>query len=260
MTAPILDHPLIAARYFFPRPGPPPTPLLVDCGPARLACHLADVPDRRGTLVHFHGNGEIVADYLPDFADIVGRMGWSCLLAEYRGYGGSTGQPALGAMLDDVERVVQALGRPEQELVFFGRSVGSIYAIQAAARFPDAAGLVLESGIADVLERLLLRVHPAELGLDGQEFAEAVRARLDHRSKLAAFPGRVLVLHTRHDGLVDLSHGERLHAWASGPKRLRVFERGDHNSIMWANGQEYFAELGALLEECAATPSPRHRP
>ncbi len=245
----LLDHPLIAQRYFFGRPGRLAAPFEVDVGVARLGCHLHEVPDARGTLVHFHGNGEIVGDYLPDFPQAVGEMGWSCLLAEYRGYGASTGAPVMGAMLDDVERVVDALGQPPERLVFFGRSVGSIYAVHAASRFPAAAGLVLESGIADVLERLLLRVTPEELGTTAAELARSVAERLDHRTKLARFGGRVLVMHTRNDGLVDVSHGERLHAWAPGPKRLRVFERGDHNSIMWWNRSEYFAELRALLDE-----------
>ena len=69
-------------------------------------------------------------------------------------------------------------GCPASELIFFGRSVGSIFAIEAASRFPDAAGLVLESGIADVLERLLLRVQPEELGVTAQELAAVVEQAL----------------------------------------------------------------------------------
>ena len=91
-------------------------------------------------------------------------MGWDLLLAEYRGYGGSTGEPLLGRMLDDVEAVLRAAGPPER-LVVFGRSVGSLFALEAVARCPGVAGLVLESAIADPLERLLLRVTPRELGV-----------------------------------------------------------------------------------------------
>jgi pimeloyl-ACP methyl ester carboxylesterase len=148
-----------------------------------------------------------------------------------------------------VEPIVRSLGQPPQKLVFFGRSVGAIFAIEAAARFPEAAGLVLESGIADVLERLLLRVHPSELGVSGEELAEAVAEHLDHRRKLGRFPGPVLVLHALHDGLVDVSHGERLYQWAAGKKRLHVFPRGNHNDILFVNAREYFALLGEFLVE-----------
>ncbi len=247
MSNELLDHPLISERYFFPRPGHLKTPFWVDCGDARLACHYHQVDPAARTLVHFHGNGEIVDDYLGDFVGLVARMGCNCLLVEFRGYGRSDGRPALGKMLADVPPVIRALGHPAEQLIFFGRSVGSIFAIEAAARFPEAAGLVLESGVADVLERLLLRVHPDELGSTREELTQAVADRLDHRQKLARFHGPVLVMHTRHDGLVDASHGERLYQWAQGRKRLQIFPQGNHNDIMFVNAREYFGLLAEFV-------------
>jgi pimeloyl-ACP methyl ester carboxylesterase len=134
-------------------------------------------------------------------------------------------------------------------VVVFGRSVGSLFALEAVARCPGVAGLVLESGIADPLERLMLRVTPGELGAPPAAFEAEVTARLDHRAKLAGYPGPVLVLHTRHDGIVDVSHGERLAAWAAGPARLRIFEDGDHNSILAENQEAYLGELARFLGE-----------
>ena len=241
----LLDHPLISQRYFFPRAGVIADPFWVDCGDARLACSYHECDPAAKTLVHFHGNGEIVDDWRRGFVQLLQRMGCNCLLAELRGYGQSSGEPQLGKMLADVVPIVESLQRPEEELIFFGRSVGSIFAIEAASRFPRAAGLVLESGVADVLERLLLRVTPAELGVSAQQLETEVSRHLDHRRKLAGYPGPVLVLHTEHDGLVDVSHGRRLHDWAPGRKTLRIFPRGDHNNIMFMNSREYFT----LLEE-----------
>ncbi|HET8542036.1 MAG TPA: alpha/beta hydrolase [Anaeromyxobacter sp.] len=253
----LLDHPLVAERYFFPRPAPVPSPLWVDAGDARLACalHPTDAPDPL-TIVHFHGNGEVVADWLEGgFPEAVASaLGCNLFLAEYRGYGMSTGEPRLGRMLDDVEAIVRAAGAPPGRLVLFGRSVGSIFALEGAARFPTVAGLVLESGIADVLERLLLRLEPAELGATADELAAAVAARLDHRAKLAAYPGPVLVMHARHDGLVPASHGERLAAWAAGPAILKLFDRGDHNSILAANARAYLEALAELVALAGGSP------
>jgi pimeloyl-ACP methyl ester carboxylesterase len=246
MNDDLLDHPLISQRYFFPRRGTLSDPFWVDAGDVRLACYLHQVDPAARTLVHFHGNGEIVDDYLGDFVELIGQMGCNSLLAEFRGYGRSQGRPELGRMLTDVEAIVKAAGDPRR-LIFFGRSVGSIFAIEAAARFPQAAGLVLESGVADVLERLLLRMTPAELGVSPEALAGAVERRLDHRQKLARYPGPVLVMHARNDDLVDVTHGERLHHWARGDKRLHVFPRGDHNSIMFANAREYFGALAQFI-------------
>jgi pimeloyl-ACP methyl ester carboxylesterase len=108
----ILDHHLISQRYFFPRQDQPADPFWVDCGDARLACVYHEVSPLAKTIVHFHGNGEVVADYLDGFTELLGRMGCNCLLVEFRGYGGSSGQPQLGRMLDDVTTVIDAIGKP----------------------------------------------------------------------------------------------------------------------------------------------------
>jgi len=174
-------------------------------------------------------------------------LGANLLLAEYRGYGMSEGEPALVAMLDDVPRIVDASGVPPRQIIFFGRSLGSLYALHGAALYPDAAGLIIESGLADPLERILVRIAPAEVGATLPELQAEIARHLDQRAKLAAFGGRVLVMHSRHDDLVAVDHAERLHAWAGEPKQLLIFERGDHNTILAANQQAYFAAIGDFL-------------
>jgi pimeloyl-ACP methyl ester carboxylesterase len=242
----LLDHPLIAERYFFPRSDPPRARLELDAGDARLACalHRGDPPGP--TVVHFHGNGEVAADWEEGFPEALRDMGWDLLLAEYRGYGGSSGEPRLGRLLDDVVPVMAAAGPPER-VVVFGRSVGSLFALEAVARFPVVAGLILESAIADPLERLLLRVDPRELGATRSALEAAVAARLDQRSKIAGYRGPVLLLHSRHDGLVEVDHAERLAAWAGGPVTLRIFDEGDHNSILAVNQGAYLDAVRDFL-------------
>lgn len=256
MPASVLDDPTLNARYFFPRPARFPDPVWVQAEGAELACAFHQVDGADLTVVHFHGNGEVVRDWLEEgFPLRFGSMGCSLLLAEYRGYGMSTGEPALGRMLDDVEKVIAAADLPPERLVLFGRSVGSIFALHAASRFPNVAGLILESAIADPLERLLIRVDPAELGLSPGAFAEAVHARLDHRKKMAAYRGPVLVLHARFDDLVPVTHGERLAEWAGGEATVRIFERGQHNTILAENDAAYFEAVAAFLAKVRAKGS-----
>ncbi|MCB9748624.1 MAG: alpha/beta hydrolase [Myxococcales bacterium] len=236
------DHPLVSARYFFPRRDDCPCDLVVDRGDAALACRRRIVDPARRTVVFFHGNGEVVGDYVPDFEDMLLELGVNVVLAEYRGYGRSTGTPRMAAMLDDVVALAEALRLPPARVIAYGRSVGSIYALEWAARV-GAAGLVLESGIADPLERVLLRAAPHELGVTPAELRAAAAERFDHRAKLARHRGATLILHARRDHLVDVSHAERLHAWASAPRRLELFARGDHNSVMAVNASAYRAAL-----------------
>ena len=246
----LLDHPTLGERLFFPLREAPPDPTLVDAGGTTLTCWSAAPHPDGPTLVHFHGNGEVVADYVPEWADAWHAAGFNVFLAEYRGYGGSGGAPALVAMLDDVDAVFRAAGVPAARMVVYGRSIGSIYALELAARHPGVAALVLESGIAAPLERVLVRVAPEELGGTLDDLRAEARRHLDHEAKLAALRCPVLVLHTRHDHLIALDHAERLARWSGG--RLVVFETGDHNTILMLHGGEVVREVRGLWEGVAA--------
>lgn len=239
----LLDHPLLSGRYFFPWPNSFDDPFFVDGDGFRLGCRYRVINANAPTIIHFHGNGETVSDYVGDFEERIADLGANLLLAEYRGYGMSSGEPALAAMLADVELVVKASGVDPGRIIFFGRSLGSLFAIHGAGLFPHAAGLILESGIADPLERILLRVEPWQLGTDLAGLKNAVDQELNLPGKLASFGGKTLVMHTRNDDLVPVSHAERLYLWANEPKELRIFERGDHNTILFANEEAYFVAV-----------------
>ncbi len=151
-------------------------------------------------------------------------------------------------MLGDVPAIVEAVGVPRERIVVFGRSVGSIYAIEAASTYGDLGGLVLESGIADVGQRIKLRVEARELGCSEAELDQAVMEHLDHASKMKKVRVPLLVMHAEQDHLVTLDHAERNYGWAgSDDKRLCRFPRGDHNTIMFANQAEYFDALHDFL-------------
>ncbi|MFO0548032.1 MAG: alpha/beta hydrolase [Polyangiaceae bacterium] len=233
----LLDHPLLSERYFFPRPDPPAHRFVVEpAAGISLAC--ARLPGKPGSpvVLFFHGNGEVVGDWLDaDLTTSLVAAGVGIIFAEYRGYGGSTGLPAFASMLDDALHVADAAGVSPDKLVVYGRSIGSIYAVHVAANRPVGA-LVLESGIADVLERVRVRVTAADLGVTDAELERAVRARFDQQAKLAQTTCPVLVLHARGDHLVDPSHAERLALSAKPRSELVLFARGDHNSIHAYNG------------------------
>jgi pimeloyl-ACP methyl ester carboxylesterase len=244
----ILDHPLISTRYFFPRREPLRDAFMVESGDVQLACYHHNPLPAAKTVVYFHGNGEVVAECVELLARPFEGLGLNSFFAEYRGYGLSTGLPTLSGMLEDVPRMIQAIGVPEEEMVLFGRSVGSIYAFHALIHYPNVAGLVVESGIADPLERLLLRIAPEEMGVTMNELKAAVREELNHREIVGKFTGPALFLHSRYDGLVEVDNAERLHAWAGGSKSLVVFDRGDHNSILMVNFEAYMRELDKFVQ------------
>lgn len=244
----IFDHPLISSRYFFPRKDPPQQVFPVNLGDAVLGCARFVTHPNAPWLVHFHGNGEVVADYESDFADLFRASGLNVFLAEYRGYGASTGTPAMAKMLDDVPKVLAAVGAPASQMIVYGRSVGSLYAIEAASRTPDLQALVIESGIASPLERILLRVRPEELGVNLEAIEGAARERFDHAKKLGQYAGKTLVLHTRYDSMVDHTHAER-NARSARNAELVFYERGDHNDIVSRHFQDIVSRVVKLARE-----------
>jgi len=244
MSHTVLDHPLLAERYFFPRPDRVAEPRWVELEDVRLACVHRPAPWGSPTLVHFHGNGEVVTDYVPWFVDLATRIGVGAFLVEYRGYGGSTGAPLLGRMLDDVAPVLRAVGIPPSAMVVHGRSLGSIFAIEAVDRFPEIPALIVESGLGDMFARLRHRVTPAELGTTEVKVREAISARLDHRAKLAGYHGRLLVLHAVDDEVVDVANAHDVYEWAEQADRtLTLFERGGHNELALVNTRSYQSAL-----------------
>jgi pimeloyl-ACP methyl ester carboxylesterase len=247
----ILDHPLITTRYFFPQAIPLDNPTWVPTPVGPLACWRSASPGDRPVLVHFHGNGEVVHHWIQDFVPIITAMGYDVFLAEYRGYGGSSGVPVLGGMLDDVEAIADVVGVPPEQIVVFGRSVGSIFAMEWIHRFPTCRGLVVESGIHDVYQRLALRIAPHEMDL--AQLKEAIGRRVDHRMKLSGYAGPSLFLHAEGDDLVEIEHAT-LNAEAAGSKATLVrLPFGDHNSIMYANQQAYFSALQRFLADAAGS-------
>lgn len=235
---PILDSPIVSERYFFPRPDVVAEPLWVTVNGFRLACAAHSPLPGAPTVLHFHGNGEVVADWAQVLGAGFAALGLNTFFGEYRGYGASTGSPALVGMLSDVSAVFEAAGGNAAGTYVYGRSVGSIYAIHLAhllcERGTPPAGLILESGIADPLSRVLLRVRPRELGVSLVELEEESRLHLDHERKLRTMDCPVLVLHAKGDHLVDPDHARRAASWSGG--KLVLFERGDHNSIFHFNG------------------------
>lgn len=235
----IYDHPLISEKYFFPEYAYLEDPYVIKSQGNILACYYQQKEHATYTIVHFHGNAEVCADYVNS---PLNALPCNILYVEYPGFGSSSkARPKLLTMLKDIHAIVDSLDIPTEKLIFFGRSVGSIYAINAAANYPNAAGLIIESGIAHVLERILYRVSPEEMGVSRYAMQHYAYLYFNHYTKLQYFQGKTLILHTKHDTVVDVNNAKQLYQWAKEPKSLHIFEEGDHNSILPLNKKDYLA-------------------
>jgi len=250
----ILNNEAINSIYFYPQASRCEDAIEVDVGDAVLRCHYHRPNPRHPTLVHFHGNAEAVAPYVSgEFPNLVqsSTCGMNTLMIEYRGYGGSTGDVEMVSMLSDGEAVLKALNVDPAQSIAYGRSIGSLYAIELAHRCPTLAGLVIDSGIADIRKPFL--EHPSVLdkleSLDMNEVETEIETWFNHEKKISQYTGDLLLFHTKLDGLIDVDHAYSLNRWAtSSTKQLRVYDNGNHNTIFQVNHSDMMDSIGYMAE------------
>ena len=242
----IFDRDEFTAALFFPRADASPPgrarDLTVDVGAARVhvRCHPADAA--RCALLLFHGNGEVVADY-DRAAGEFAACGAALAVADYRGYGQSTGAPTLRTLIGDARAVATAVrdatGLP---LVVMGRSLGGAAAHELYARPIDGmVGVVLESTFVDLRGLIGRRglVAPATFTADET-------GTFDPLTKLAAGRLPLLLLHGERDTLIPAAEAATALATAgSAAKQLVVVPRRGHNDISHADA--YWTALAAFL-------------
>jgi pimeloyl-ACP methyl ester carboxylesterase len=257
-----LDRPEVLMYVFHPRPEPTfrsetggedlliPVEEAVAVG-ARF--HAAD--EGAPTILFFHGNGEIVADY-DDLGPMFTAAGANFLPVDYRGYGRSTGRPTITSMMRDCHRVYDFvktwLGQRgcTGPIVAAGRSLGSASALELASTYghPEIAGLVVESGFARVSP--LLHV----LGIDTEALGFREDRGFRNVDKIRKFHGPTLVIHGELDYLIPVANAHALFEACEAPdKRLLLLAGADHNSVFLYGIAEYQEAVGELIRKvCAA--------
>jgi len=256
MPHPVLDKPEILRAIFHPRPeyplsvaAPAGHPLSIHVKPGvSVGARLYTAGTEAPVIAYWHGNGEIAADY-DALAPLYTRMGITLLVADYRGYGTSTGTPTCSSLLSDATAVFRSTkgifehhGLMPSRLYAMGRSLGSAAAIEVAAEAQDElAGLILESGFADTFALL------GRLGV-GPTGAIEPRDGFGNADKIGRVTVPTLIIHGEDDVLIPARDGEELfrHSGAED-KRLLLIPRAGHNDLMLVGQTEYLDAIRAFV-------------
>ena len=252
------DRPEILQVLFYPRPELPgifgggggggldvmiPVETDIAIG-GRFHSHAKDDP----TILFFHGNGEIVADY-DEMGPIYNRLGINFFPVDYRGYGRSGGQPSITSMMQDCHKILGYVESwlPENgytgPLLLMGRSLGSASVLELAATYPEkVAGLIIESGFALAGPLLqLLGINPASLG-----FTE--ESSFNHLAKIKSWSKPLLIIHAEFDHIIPFSDGQTLYdACPAKDKTLLKIAGANHNDIFFRGFEQYLAALGNFV-------------
>ncbi|MBU0480420.1 MAG: alpha/beta hydrolase [Proteobacteria bacterium] len=201
--------------------------------------HLAEDPEGPNILM-FHGNGETAADYDDLAPEYTGR-GVSFLVADYRGYGWSGGEPTVTSMIQDAYKIKEharkflaAAGR-NGKFAVMGRSLGSACAVELAIFNSDIDGVIIESGFAHTRPVL------TSLGLDVDALGITEEKGFANLLKIKSYLKPVLIIHGARDQIIPMGEAAELHAeCGSAGKELQVVPGADHNSIIAVGGRLYF--------------------
>jgi uncharacterized protein len=188
-----------------------------------VAWHLPPRGDRP-VVLYLHGNGGALSHRAERFRALTAD-GTGLLAIDYRGYGGSSGQPTEAGLLIDAETAYgfAAARYPVARIAVWGESLGTGVAVGLAAKRPIGR-LVLEAPFASAVD-LAARRYP----FVPVRWLMKDQYRSDLRMASVAAP--LLVLHGTRDPIVPIESGERLFGLAREPKRFVRFADGEHEDL-----------------------------
>ena len=254
----LLDRPEILMYLFHPRPefgrsvsASDHTDLMIPVE-AEIAVGARFHPTGKSAcnILFYHGNGEIVADY-DDFGRMMNQLGINFLAVDYRGYGRSTGQPTVTAMMRDCHMIFDFVKKWLHKndyhgpLVLMGRSLGSASVLELAMHYPEGIdGLIVESGFAYAGPLLAL------LGIDIAQIGFKEDKGFDNIVKIHAFTKPTLIIHAERDHIIPFSDGEALfEACSATDKTFLKIPGANHNDIFMRGLKDYMAAVAKLAEK-----------
>ena len=230
----------------------PPAPIqdvelkLSDGG--KVHARWAPYPYATSTVLFFHGNGGNVESWGGAVREIFQQMKMSVLIVDYPGYGRSEGkasEPGCYAAADVAYRwLTESQKLPAEQIVLWGESLGGGVAVELASRKPHRA-LVLVRTFTSLPE-------VADDQLPLLPCSMLMTNRFNSLDRIGLCKSPVFIASAEKDRLMQLRHGQRLHAACTGPAELCVMRGLGHNDPLPAG---FYDSLRSFL--AAKTPVPR---
>jgi len=198
----------------------------------------APASDDAPVLVHFHGNGEELAD-LVDLVSLFHARGIGVFAVEYPGYGLSRdNEPKETAIYEDAEVALRHLidekRVPRERIVLSGQSLGSGVAVEMARRGLGSRLLLFSpyTSMIDMADHYLPILPNRFL----------VRDLFDNEKKAPGIATPVLVVHGTDDEVIPFAFGKKL-AELFPEARFLPLERGRHNDLFLRGGDSLLDDV-----------------
>jgi uncharacterized protein len=187
----------------------------------------------RGVVLFLHGTPGTVPDQVWRL-DQLKHSGLGILAIDWRGYGGSTGDPTELGLRADARAGFDFIraAAPQSKIAVFGESLGTGPAV-ALARDRPVAGVLLNAPYASVRRLFELRGLPIP-------YRWLMKDPFDSEALIGGVTAPLLILHGTDDPAIPVAEAHRLYDAAHEPKTIFIADGAGHLDA-WEGGGERLA-------------------
>jgi len=187
----------------------------------------------RGVVLFLHGTPGTVPDQVWRL-DQLKHSGLGILAIDWRGYGGSTGNPTELGLRADARAGFDFIraAAPQSKIAVFGESLGTGPAV-ALARDRPVAGVLLNAPYASVRRLFELRGLPIP-------YRWLMKDPFDSEALVGGVTAPLLILHGTDDPAIPVAEAHRLYDAAHEPKTIFIADGAGHLDA-WEGGGERLA-------------------
>ena len=200
---------------------------------------------KAGTILFFHGNGDNVSTQLPNTFWLA-KEGYDLYVFDYRGYGLSQGEAELDTVISDMELMISYVAGelPDNEkLIVMGHSLGGAMAVYSVAhsayrdRIEALITIAAFSDYHDITQDVLAKSWLFWLFQWPLSFTVDNSYRpLDSIGLISPIP--VLIIHSKTDEMIGMSHAERLFEAAKEPKSFKLIDSDHSNALITKDNRQ----------------------
>lgn len=190
--------------------------------------------ETKGVIVQFHGNAENISSHYLSVAWLLNH-GWDVFTFDYRGYGKSTGISSFPHVITDSIVVLDFVKKlyPEQPVLVYGQSIGSLIAMQTIAHSTVQIEALITEGAIYSLNQTSANVLAKQwFTWPFQGFGYLlVSGKFNFKKIQGNFPKiPVLLLHSQLDPIIKPKQSKKLHK-AIDDSNLELIEEPTHINI-----------------------------
>jgi len=209
----------------------------------KLQAYYVGNPDSERLLIFFHGNAGNICYRISDILNLK-NCGINVLAISYRGYGKSTGKPSEKGIYTDgaaaIDYAIQTLGYSLDNIIIFGRSIGTTVAIHIS-QHKDIAGLILITPLSSA---------KAQAKAQGLGFLSFLAGNaFDNLSKISNIKSPMLVIHGTDDEILPFSMGREIFDHAIVKKQMVAINGAGHNNLSQVDPSKYWGSIAEFIAQ-----------